>query len=185
METSTKLSKVLLTNSKIKSNAGVYVLYFKGCKHWYCGSSKTLTQRLYHYLNNTSIISSSVKNMLDCMTSNNLMIQLHECDADISTDALLKLEDFYIKQYIGMYGEQWCLNSRTNDLTWFSPKYKEKNKQLHKPVASFCKYTKEKLEEFESITAAVRYYKYQNSGNICLNLKGKIQSTKKMYFEYI
>ena len=186
MTTSTnKIEKHLLPNSKI-TDVGVYILFFKGYDHYYIGSSKVLTQRLYHYLNpNDTIISKNVRNMIDASGIDAIQIQIFPQDPDISAIDLLKKEDEYLAFYHRIQGDKFCLNSRNNANTWHSQTYKTNNKQLHKPVATYCKYTKELLMEFESITAAVKYYKYDNSGNVVANLKGKTKTTKGMFFQYI
>lgn len=178
------LNDFLLTNSKIKTNTGVYVLYFRGCKHFYCGSSKNLTKRLYQYWNNTNVISNSVKNMLDCMTVFNLQIQLHETSVNVTSEDLKKIEDDYLKKYIQMYGEEWCLNSRSNDKSWYNPKFIKRSQERGKKIECYDKLGFF-VAEFECINDAVRHFKYQNSGNICANLAGRTKYTKGLKFKYV
>ena len=180
---STKINNQMLAGKTLQSEVGVYILFFKGAQHYYVGSSKVLSQRLLHYLNNTSIISANVKNAIDAFGTQAIQIEIIYQDEDISAIDLLKKEDEVLAMYHRIQGDKYCLNSRNNANTWHSQTYKNKNAIKHKKVECHDKLGNY-IATFACINDAVKHFKYDNSGNVVANLKGRVKFTKGMKFTY-
>lgn len=179
-----KINKFIINNTELNFKTGLYILMFKDTKHYYIGSSTDLPARLQHYRNSTKIISKNVKDAIDAFGVDSLRIHVIELQEDISREELLKKEDKLLQDYHKLIGTEFCLNSRNNENTWHSNKFKEKNKIKHRPIECFDKKTLELLYKFECISEAVKFFKFQNSGNIVANLKNRSKSLKNMIFKY-